>query len=219
MDRRAKYLFVAILLLGGTHTVVFGRQKVNATSNDNGITVIPRLEQCAVGSGAFTLGPSTQIIVLSNARQIPFFAEYCAAQMRAVTGFPLTLRVSVPTPKANVVLFEYVGDDKLRGEGYTLEVTRDKVRIRAVTDAGHFYAVQTLLQLLPKAAFGTKLTRGVRWSIPCLGALDRPQFPWRGMHLDVSSHFFPEFIKTYIDLLALQAEHVSLAPDRRSGWG
>ena len=49
---------------------------------------------------------------------------------------------------------------------------------------------------------------------------DMPRFPWRGLHLDVSRHFFPaSFIKTVIDLLAMHKMntfHWHLTDDQ--GW-
>ena len=46
-------------------------------------------------------------------------------------------------------------------------------------------------------------------ALPQLRIKDQPQFAYRGMHLDVSRHFFPApFIKRYIDLLALHKMNV-----------
>jgi hexosaminidase len=45
--------------------------------------------------------------------------------------------------------------------------------------------------------------------MPCVSVTDYPRFEWRGMHLDVSRHFFDvEFIKRYIDILALHKMNV-----------
>ncbi len=47
------------------------------------------------------------------------------------------------------------------------------------------------------------------WRAPCARIVDRPRFPWRGMHLDVSRHFFPkEFVKRYLDILAMHRMNV-----------
>jgi hexosaminidase len=58
------------------------------------------------------------------------------------------------------------------------------------------------------------------WQIPYAEIKDSPRFKWRGMHLDVSRHFLPkEFIKTYIDILAmhkLNVFHWHLTDDQ--GW-
>jgi hexosaminidase len=76
-----------------------------------------------------------------------------------------------------------------------------------------FYAFQTLIQLLP-----TTFSKEVK--IPCCTIKDYPRFAYRGMHLDVSRHFFPvSFIKKYIDYLALHkfnTFHWHLTDDQ--GW-
>ncbi len=54
---------------------------------------------------------------------------------------------------------------------------------------------------------------------PALHVVDRPEYRWRGMHLDVSRHFFPVAGGRALHRpgRALQAQHVPLAPDRRPG--
>jgi hexosaminidase len=86
-------------------------------------------------------------------------------------------------------------------ESYRLDVEPHQARLAAATSAGLFYGVQTLRQLLFQARDLKELT--------CLSIQDRPRFPWRGMHLDVSRHFFPvAFIKRYLDVLALHKLNV-----------
>ena len=57
-------------------------------------------------------------------------------------------------------------------------------------------------------------------TLPCMQINDYPRFSWRGLHLDVSRHFHDkEFIKKYIDLLALlkmNTFHWHLVDDQ--GW-
>ena len=58
------------------------------------------------------------------------------------------------------------------------------------------------------------------WHVPAVTIEDMPRFPWRGGHLDVGRHFMPkEFVKKYIDLLALHklnTFHWHLTEDQ--GW-
>jgi len=69
--------------------------------------------------------------------------------------------------------------------------------------------VQTVRQLLPAAIENSSAVKGTKWSIPCVTVTDYPRFAWRGMHLDVSRHFFDvAFIKRYIDLLAMHKMNV-----------
>ena len=79
---------------------------------------------------------------------------------------------------------------------------------------GAFYAVQSLIQLLPLPSDLNS------FKIPCLRIKDQPQFTYRGMHLDVGRHFFSvDFIKKYIDLMAklkMNTFHWHLTEDQ--GW-
>ncbi|MES2455359.1 MAG: beta-N-acetylhexosaminidase [Bacteroidota bacterium] len=97
---------------------------------------------------------------------------------------------------------------------YALNVTDKNVDITASSDAGIFYGMQTLIQLLPIKKIGLALT------IPALDIMDYPRFAYRGMHLDVSRHFFDvAFVKRYIDYLAyhkLNYFHWHLTDDH--GW-
>ena len=76
---------------------------------------------------------------------------------------------------------QYILDEKSQSanpEAYDLQVTKDGVVVKASSEAGLFYAKQTLRQLYtPKG-------------IPCVTVKDEPRFSYRGLHLDVSRHFF-----------------------------
>lgn len=98
-------------------------------------------------------------------------------------------------------------DPAIKGsEAYTLTVSRSGIDIAARKPAGFFYAVQTLRQCLP-AEVETK--HRSEWSLPAVAIQDSPRFGWRGMHLDVSRHFFSVAeIKRYLDLMALHKFNV-----------
>jgi len=98
-------------------------------------------------------------------------------------------------------------------EGYTLSVSPGGIKIVASSRAGLFYGVQTLEQA-GRSIHGKRLaTRDVR-------VTDWPAYEWRGIHLDVSRHFFgPRVIERYIDVAAhykLNTFHWHLTDDQ--GW-
>ncbi|MCF7919874.1 MAG: beta-N-acetylhexosaminidase [Candidatus Cloacimonetes bacterium] len=66
-------------------------------------------------------------------------------------------------------------------ESYVLQVNAGKVTLNASGASGYFYGEQTLSQL--RRQFGEIL--------PDIMIKDAPRFAWRGLHLDVSRHFFP----------------------------
>ncbi|QTE37111.1 family 20 glycosylhydrolase [Mucilaginibacter gossypii] len=97
-------------------------------------------------------------------------------------------------------------------EGYTLMVKPHQIIITGHDEAGVFYGLQSLIQLLDIDK--SKIT------VKGYTVTDYPRFAYRGMHLDVSRHFFkPEAIKKWIDLLALykiNTFHWHLTDDQ--GW-
>lgn len=94
--------------------------------------------------------------------------------------------------------------DTLLPEGwYSLHTTEKSIQILATSKVGIFYGIQSLLQL----SIWRDDKRLVIKEAQVNG--DYPRFAWRGMHLDVSRHFFPvDFIKRYIDMLAMHKMNV-----------
>ena len=90
----------------------------------------------------------------------------------------------------------------------------DGITITGATPAGVFYGMQVLRKSIPAQAQGADIL------LPAGEIKDAPRFAYRGMMLDVGRHFFPvEFVKEYIDLLALHnmnTLHWHLTEDQ--GW-
>jgi N-acetyl-beta-hexosaminidase len=107
---------------------------------------------------------------------------------------------------------ELVSAEGLGAEGYRLYIDELAMRAEAATEAGLFYARQSLTQLVTE--------RDGRWIVPAAAVRDAPRFPYRGVMLDVARHFFPvEVVKAYIDrasALKLNALHLHLTDDQ--GW-
>lgn len=83
-------------------------------------------------------------------------------------------------------------DNPIAAEGYNLTVSKQGVNIQASSAAGAFYGLQTLAQLARNEK-----------ELPVTTIKDEPRFPYRGLHLDVSRHFFnTDYVKKQIDLVA-----------------
>jgi len=97
---------------------------------------------------------------------------------------------------------------------YTLVVKKEGIIITGYDEEGIFYAVQTLIQLLPAHLSNNTI------QIPYVTIKDHPRFGYRGLHLDVGRHFMPvDFIKKYIDYIAyhkMNYFHWHLTEDQ--GW-
>jgi len=88
-------------------------------------------------------------------------------------------------------------------ESYTLRILPDGIQITAPDAAGHFYALQTLRQLIEQSS----------GPLPCLDIADASVFPLRGYYLDISRGRVPrlEMLKRRIRLLAaLKINHLQL---------
>lgn len=121
---------------------------------------------------------------------------------------------------SRTIAFQKVSKDWTLGdEGYRLAVTPTGIKIQAKTDAGMFYGVQSLRQLLP-ANILRNGTQTDKWVIPACTIEDSPRFGWRGSHLDVARHFMPKsFVLKFIDQLAfhkMNRFHWHLTDDQ--GW-
>jgi len=77
-------------------------------------------------------------------------------------------------------------------EAYVLTAKPRSVTIAAGSRSGFDYGMTTLRQLFGKARIANAVT-----------IVDGPMYRWRGLHLDVSRHFFPvRVLERYIDLAA-----------------
>ena len=109
-------------------------------------------------------------------------------------------------------------DAAMPADGYRLEITPGRAEIVAGSAAGAFYAVQTLRQLIPAAAYGAANVRAVE--LPVVTIEDKPCLGYRGMMLDVCRHFFTvDEVKEALDIMALHklnVFHWHLTDDQ--GW-
>ena len=99
----------------------------------------------------------------------------------------------------------------IASEGYELTITSKGVKIKAATETGAFYAMQTLAQM----------TRdGSVKQIKCCKITDAPRFPYRGLHVDVSRHFRSiDFLKKQIDAMAMfKMNRMHLHLTDAAGW-
>jgi hexosaminidase len=165
--------------------------------------LIPLPQEIQRLDGSFMLRKRTRIYTDAGSVET---GDFLAQRLRRSTGYPLKLsRTSRAKPiKHGILLTTQNANPNLGSEGYELTVTKTGVVIRAPTQAGLFYGVQTLLQLLPPEIFGATRAANVDWRMPCVQIKDWPRFRWRGLMLDVSRHFFNKAqVETVLDAMAL----------------
>ncbi len=192
------------------------QKKVDKTSKNELPNIIPFPELIQMKNGKFQIDKHTKIIA-SEKGEVRI-AELLAWKLEFLSGFMFDIITKKPSD--NYISIELTKNEKLGKEGYEIKSSASCIEIKANSAHGLFYALQTIYQVLPVEAFANELKNTQTLQIPAMEITDVPRFSYRGMHLDVSRHFFSvEFIKKYIDMLAmhkLNTFHWHLVDDQ--GW-
>ena len=133
------------------------------------------------------------------------------------------IQVSPKTKKNNtgtiiITLLEAVNNE-LGTEGYLLDIKKDKILLSANKASGIFNGLQSLRQLFPSEFEKNEQTL-TSFTLNGCEIKDYPRFKWRGLHLDVSRHFFTvDEVKAFIDKMSqykFNVFHWHLTDDE--GW-
>lgn len=183
------------------------------------IDIIPRPEQVQVNPGYFSFNKTSRILV-ETPDSLKFESHYLANYLKDKGGIDLSVAYAPENKNFNKdIILKLVPGISTSNEGYQMSVGEKGIMIEANTSAGIFYGIQSLLQLFPPSFF-TGNQQKQEWKLPHCFIKDAPRFPYRGMHLDVSRHFFPPAdIKKYLDLLSMykmNTFHWHLTDDQ--GW-
>ncbi|MGI4833750.1 MAG: beta-N-acetylhexosaminidase [Janthinobacterium lividum] len=185
-------------------TTALGQAPAPAAALGLGLVPLPRSVQTTAGSYALP----AKISLYAAGKD----AQNVAGLLQEMLA-PLGKTVTLTTNRQSAQIRLLPAAGAASAEGYQLVVDKSGAQIEASTGAGLLYGCQTLLQLLPPRAAASA-------SLPYVRISDAPAFGWRGVHLDVSRHFFPvEFVKKYIDFLAaykFNTFHWHLTDDQ--GW-
>lgn len=203
-----KLLFLTALLTIACQTLK--QETVKFTESD--ICIIPNPQSMTLNKGSFRFTKET---VFVTAPELYPVTNSFVEQYEKATGFRMFFRKAAI--QTSYILLSL--DKSLPKEGYTLVVEPDKISITAADYNGALYALETLRQLLPKE-FESPTPVQTDWVVPAIVITDAPQYPWRGLMLDVSRHFFSkEYILKTLDrmaMLKLNTFHFHLVDNE--GW-
>lgn len=190
-----------------------------SVSGQTGIIPVPA--NMTMHEGRFILDNNARIILDASDGQSGQLADELSSRLHDIVGGTIPVATKDAGGKGSIML--QIARNNLPGigsEGYILEVNPDRISIKANKPAGLFYGVQTLYQLLPPAIEGKIGVPFKEVAITCLSITDYPRFPWRGLMLDVSRHFFTvDEVKDYIDQMVkykFNVFHWHLTDDQ--GW-
>lgn len=177
---------------------------VHSQELNKNVHIIPEPVSIQYGLGHFHVDERVSISYNSESARVSaqLFADFVEQQIGR--------KLAVATEGRRPALIRFKSSNASKKEGYELKVTAKDIEIIG-DEAGLFYAVQTLLQLMEN-------TEGLY--IPAVIIEDYPRFPHRGMMIDVGRFFYPmDYIKRFIDVMALyklNRFHFHLTED--AGW-
>ena len=197
--RKYSFIFAAVLALAACRQV-----------QPQAFSVIPMPAEVSVSEGAYSVAGKAFFLDprLDNASQDAIWRFKDA--LEAATGR------TCPLGKGDI---QFLMNPELAPEQYTVQVSKDGVVVEASALNGFVYACETLKQMLPAAIYGGKKAKA-HWVLPYVSIQDQPRFAYRGMHLDVSRHFWSvDEVKRYLDVMTvykLNRLHWHLTDDQ--GW-
>lgn len=167
---------------------------------------IPNPTHVTMHEGFFVINKKTKLDVRANL----YAGRLLKSHLEVVLGFDVEIGVT----HKNGIVFLLEPTEWL----YEIEVNVSGLFVKASSEEGFFYAVQTLKQMI------TQTGR----HLPCLKILDKPLFEHRGYYYDVTRGKVPTltFLKSLVDMAAsfklnqiqLYVEHTFLFPNQSEVW-
>ncbi len=173
------------------------------------INIIPKPAYLELNSRrkSFTIDANTKIVADESALNSANFLNNYLEKY-----FKIKLAITANVPLKNFISLKLDTRSNEQDDAYNLVTLDEGVAIIGTSAPGIFYGIQTLIQLLP--------VNNKALTTPSVTIVDHPRFEYRGMHLDVSRHFFDvTTVKKYIDYLAFHKMnyfHWHLTDDH--GW-
>ena len=153
------------------------------------LQLIPMPNSIEMGTNYYNLNSNASIYI-DNIELKPLLE---LLQLRENTNF------TEATQKSSAAVIIEIDSNIKSSEGYHLSISESGVEIKAKSAHGAFYGVQTLIQMLED----NRLKEDIKWTLPYVTIDDAPKYSYRGLHFDVSRHFFSvDFVKKCIDLSA-----------------
>ena len=190
---------------------IFGCQSPSQTKLMlmNNIAIIPEPVSKQIFNSTFELKSIKGIILKNGSEKEHQVAALFQEHLSPIIS--LSISEFIPAHLSGTLDYIIISLDtnaEIPPEGYHLAVDNQHgIELSANSFSGLFYGFQTFRQLCPPVLEkGEKPTNTL---IQNCKIMDAPTFGYRGMHLDVSRHFFDvNFIKTYIDMIALHKMNV-----------
>ncbi|MCU1283850.1 MAG: hypothetical protein JWO13_200 [Acidobacteriales bacterium] len=175
---------------------------ITLAAADN-LNLLPQPKKLEQSDAEFTIGKSTRIVAAK--KQDKLAAEMLAEEIKSAADIKAPISaIAAPKsitlkrlPEKDFPKLDPSAAALFRAEGYILDVTPSRITVSGASDAGLFYGVQTLRQLIHPAAKSSATVAAVHIE-------DWPTMQWRGVHDDISRGPIPtlDYMKKQIRTLA-----------------
>lgn len=201
-----------VLTIIGILTLIFTSCQKTLEFADYQVIPLPKTIKTN-DNNPFFLNKNTIITYPKTHGELQKEADFLADYIEDILGFrPMVKGTDNHMKNAvNLKIEPNFSDDD---EAYQIIVNEKDITITSSNTSGIFYGIQTLRKSLP---VGKNINEV---AFPSAEINDYPRFAYRGMHLDVSRHFFPlDSVKVYIDAMVLHnlnKFHFHITDDQ--GW-
>lgn len=177
--------------------------------------IIPRPKTYAPKEGSYQINETTKIYFTTD---LTGEADFLKAALNGFLSVEVSMEEIAADPPSGGILLTTAGNiNAISREAYEIDINENQLSITGKSPAAVFYAIQSLLSLIPVEAWDKQTTA---LEIPQLFVADSPRFDYRGMHLDLARNFNgPAAIKKLMDAMAfykLNKLHLHLTDDE--GW-
>jgi len=184
------WLFILLLVLS-----LINLSCQNSEIQDMVPGIIPNPQEIVKGKGYFKSAGDLQIIN-TDPRLVPVLSTF----KKQLDG---RIDVLLSANEKGNVQVQLIDNGNIGEESYSLEVGRKLITIKASSEKGVFYGLQSLRQLFNAGE------RDPMIKIPRCSITDSPRFSWRGVMIDESRHFFGmNKIKQLLDIMSLHKLNV-----------
>ncbi|MEO5967858.1 MAG: beta-N-acetylhexosaminidase, partial [Ferruginibacter sp.] len=194
--------------------IIFFLFQVCAEAQEKIIPITPQPLNVVYNDDIFIIKETTKIITDNNQdNSTSFLINYISKY------YGLNLKVQSSSKNDNDIntINLHIVKSGSQDGSYKLTINNNKIKISSASAEGIFNGVQSLIQLIPIS--NEQNIKG-QLILPGIEINDAPRFLYRGVHLDVSRHFFSvEYLKRFLDYLAynkINKFHWHLTDDQ--GW-
>ncbi len=159
------------------------------------LILLPRPHELTLTNGFYTIAEVRRIVLDgAPAQDLLFSAQRLQTALRVHANVEWSLAASEAGPAQEIGALLWVDPSRVaQPQGYELTITPNTVSLIAHDTAGIFYGVCTLVQILEQS---NQLTNQPT-ALPCLHIADHPDFPARGVMLDISRDKVPTMDTLY----------------------